>query len=151
MLLKDKVAIVTGAASGIGEGIVHKFGEEGAHVVLVDCARPEHLAELAHTIAVENTVRTFAVEADITVCSDLDRLVESTIDQFGRIDIFVNNAGVFYPRLLEETSAEMLEHTFDVNVLGPYILTQKTVTHMRSQGKGSIIFTGSVIWRSSGP
>ncbi len=56
----------------------------------------------------------------------------------------MNNAGVFYPRLLEETSEEMLEHTFDVNVLGPYILTQKTVLHMRSQGKGSIIFTGSI-------
>jgi len=142
MRLKDKVAIITGTSSGIGYGIAERFAQDGASVCLVD-RHYEKSKELADAINKDGG-RAIAVKASLTDMADLDRVVASTLEAFQRIDVLVNNAGIFYIRMLDQLTEGEYDDTFDVNVKAPYFLTQKVVPHMMKQGKGRIVFTGSI-------
>lgn len=137
--LDGKVAVITGAASGFGEGMAMRFAEEGARVVVADLN-----GEGAERVAGEIGAAALAVKADVTSKADIDAMVMAATDTFGRLDIMVNNAGYTHP------NGDMLavdEKTFDlitaVNMKAIYLAALAVVPVMARQGGGSIITTAS--------
>ncbi|TWG61711.1 SDR family oxidoreductase [Aminobacter sp. J44] len=137
--LKDKVAIVTGGASGFGEGIAKRFAEEGAKVVVADLN-----ARGAERVAEEIGENAVWVQTDVSMKSEIDEMVAKAMDAFGRIDIMVNNAGFTH------RNGDLLgvsEDTFDlinaVNMKAIYYSTLAVVPILEKQGGGSIISTAS--------
>lgn len=136
--LKGRTAIVTGAAYGIGFAAAERFAAEGANVVLVDIKGHEQaaarLSERFGTVA--------AVTADITSDEDVARLVQTTIQRFGGVDILVNNAAIsaeLRPGPFEEQSADEWRRIFEVNVIGVWRMCRAVAPHMRKQKWGRII------------
>jgi NAD(P)-dependent dehydrogenase (short-subunit alcohol dehydrogenase family) len=143
MRLEGKTALVTGASSGIGHAIGRRLGNEGAHVGLVANSQLEKAEELADKIVADGG-NAFAVKTNLTDVGGIESLVDVALDKLGHIDILVNCAGVFYIRLLGELTEEEWDTTLDVNVKGPFFLTQKVVAHMVERGSGNVIFVGSI-------
>ncbi len=143
--LDDKVAIVTGAGRGIGEGCALAFAEMGAHVVCAARTRDqiEGTAEKARALG----VRALAVPCDVMEQAQLENLVEQTQKEFGRIDVLVNNAGGSPPKPALETSERMFEKAFHFNVTTAFTLSRLVVPHMRSGGGGSIVNISSAAGR----
>ena len=137
--LAGKTAIITGAASGFGEGMAKRFAEEGAKIVVADLNTKD-----ADRVAGEIGDAAVAVTADVSKKDDIGRAVSAAMDLSGRIDIMINNAG-FTHRNGDLTEVD--EHTFDliyaVNMKAIYHATQAVVPIMASQGGGSIITTAS--------
>ena len=136
--LRDKVAIVTGAGKGIGRGIAVGFAEAGAHVV---CA-----ARTAADIdAVADEIRALgrratAIPTDVTVTRDLEALVAATVEEFGRIDVVVNNAGGTPPRPAMQTSEAFFETALRFNVTSAFLLTRLAARHIvDTAGDGAIV------------
>ena len=88
--------------------------------------------------------KAIAVKADLRKMTELDDIVEATLEEFGRIDILINNAGIFITGIIDQTTEEEWNKTFDINVKSAYFLTQKVVPHLLRQGKGKIVFVGSI-------
>lgn len=149
MRLKDKVAIITGAARGIGEAIAKSYAREGAKVVLGGLhgdtvQRPAEEIRASGGEAV-------AVKCDVTIMADLDTLVASALKEYGKIDILVNNAGNYFLRPIEEVTEEIWDSIFNCHVRGPFFLCQKVIPHMEKQGKGKIINVGSIFGENGVP
>jgi 7-alpha-hydroxysteroid dehydrogenase len=143
--LDDKVAIVTGAGRGIGEGCALAFAEMGAHVA---CAArtPEQIEATAEQVRGHGS-RAIAVPCDVMQPEQLKNLVERTLAEFGRIDILVNNAGGSPPKPALETSDRMFERAFQFNVTTAFTLSRLVVPHMRAAGGGSIVNISSAAGR----
>lgn len=138
MRLKDKIAIVTGGASGFGAAIVGHFVEEGAKVVILDL-NGEGAARVA-----ANTGQAIAVGGDVTKRADIDKAVETAVESFGRLDIVVNNAGwSFRNKPILEVTEDEFDRVYAVNVKSIFHMTNATVPLMRKQGGGCIINIGS--------
>src|SRR5689334_12060984 len=140
--LNGKVAVVTGASKGIGAAIAEKLGAEGAKVV-VNFARDKAGAD-----AVVNKIKqaggdALAVQADVSKLDDIKKLFAETKRAFGKVDVLVNNAGVYEFRPLEALDEEHYRRIFDLNVLGLLLTTKEAVTHMNGDG-GSIINVSSI-------
>jgi 7-alpha-hydroxysteroid dehydrogenase len=136
--LTDRVAIVTGAGKGIGRGIALAFAEAGAD--LVCAARTE--ADLRATAAAvaERGRRALPVVTDVTKTEDLERLVEATLEEFGRLDILVNNAGGTGPRPALQTSEAFFEKALRFNVTQAFLLTRIAVPKMvETAGGGAVV------------
>jgi 3-oxoacyl-[acyl-carrier protein] reductase len=135
MRLEDKVVIVTGAASGFGEGIARRFAAEGAKVVVNDI--DSHGGE---QVARELGANGIFVRADVTRGADWARLVQSAISAFGKLDIVVNNAGWTHRNkpYLEVTEAEF-DKVYSVNVKSVYLSAQHAVPIFRKQGAGCFV------------
>ena len=140
--LKDKVAVVTGASKGIGAGIARYLGEAGAAVV-VNYASDKAGADRVVTDITRTAGRAIAVHANVAEPADITRLFAETVRQLGRLDVLVNNAGVYDFRPLEDITEEHFHRQFDVNVLGLLLATKEAVKHF-GPGGGSIINIGSV-------
>jgi hypothetical protein len=141
----DKVVIVTGASSGIGRETALAFAREGARVVLG--ARSEaKLRELAEAHS-QWRDRLLVVPADVTKDEDVQRLVATTMANFGRIDILVNNAGVGMRAMFEHMPLDDVRALMDVNLYGPIRCIQAALPHMRQQRAGQIVNIGSVLSR----
>jgi len=141
--LKDKVAIITGAAGGIGKATAKLFAEEGAKVVLVDL-KMEALEETAKELGLKED-QYLLVAADVTKEEDVINFVKQTKEKFGRIDVLVNNAGIegkFAP-LIEQT-AENLDKVLNVNVKGVFFGMKHVLPTMIEQKSGSIINLSSI-------
>ncbi|KXF78647.1 3-ketoacyl-ACP reductase [Paramesorhizobium deserti] len=137
--LNGKVAIITGAGSGFGAGIAKRFAEEGAKVVLADIN-----LKRANGIAGAIGDTAIAVQADVSRKEDIDGLVASAMDRFGRIDIMVNNAGFTHRNMpLTEVSEDNFDLIFAVNMKALYFSALAVVPIMEGQGGGSIINTAS--------
>lgn len=138
--LKDKVAIVTGAGSGFGEAIARRFAQEGAKVTVADI-NPKRANDVAASIG-KNAV---ALAVDVSRKDDVERLVGVTLQQFGRLDIMVNNAGFTYKNML---LTDVPEDSFDlitaVNMKALYLSTLAVVPVLRKFGGGAIINTASI-------
>jgi NAD(P)-dependent dehydrogenase (short-subunit alcohol dehydrogenase family) len=141
--LEGKVAVVTGGASGIGRAVVHRFVQEGAKVCVLD-RNGDRLRQVSIDIPGDNVV---VVEGDVTVLEDSRRAVQAAVNTFGRLDVFVGNAGVFdgfvtLERLPEETIGPAFDEIFHVNVKG-YLLGAKTALPELLKTSGNMVFTAS--------
>jgi acetoin reductase-like protein len=134
MKLKDKVAIVTGGARGIGEAIVRAYAKEGAKVVIADVetAKAEELAKALGSAAI-------AVRLDVRDHAQIAAAVAKTVETFGSVDILVNNAGVFNMSLLSEVTEADFDRQFGINVRGLLFMTQAVAGQMEKQGRGGKI------------
>ena len=151
MRLKGKVAIVTGGASGFGEGIVRRFAAEGAKVVIADLND-----DAAQKIARE--IDGLAVQTDVSKAADVKALAEAAVARFGDIDILVNNAGIAAQgdSLPSNVSLDAIERDFRVNFLGSVAITQAMLPLLRrassarivnvSSGLGSLTKSGDPAW-----
>ena len=138
MRLKDKVALVTGGASGFGAAIARHFVDEGARVVILDL-NGEGAARVA-----ANTGGAVGVAGDVTKRDDIDRAVTTAVEKFGRLDIVVNNAGwSFRNKPIMDVTEEEFDRVFAVNVKSIFHMTHAAVPVMRKQGGGCIINIGS--------
>jgi len=146
MLLKDRVAIVSGIGPGMGREISLALAREGADVALA-ARSPEHLEEAAAKVQALGR-RAVCVPTDIAKPEDCRRLVERTAAELGRIDVLVNNAfapGLYVP--FADADLNDWRKVFDVNVFGALQLTQLVVPHMAHQGGGSIVFINTMSMR----
>jgi NAD(P)-dependent dehydrogenase (short-subunit alcohol dehydrogenase family) len=146
MLLKDRVAIVSGIGPGMGRDISLAFAREGAHVILA--ARSAGALEDVAGAVRQLGRKALCVPTDIASADDCKRLVDSAHTELGRIDILVNNAfkGGVEP-VTENASMEEWRRIFDVNVFGSLQLSQQVIPHMKAQAGGSIIFINSMSMR----
>ena len=135
--IAGKIAIVTGASSGIGEVTALEFASAGAKVVLA-ARRIERLERLAGTIRAGGGVA-LPVQTDLTIISQIRNLVQTTLTTFGRIDILANIAGTGYYDWFEELSSENLREHYEVNVIGLAELTREVLPTMKAQRSGYIL------------
>jgi NAD(P)-dependent dehydrogenase (short-subunit alcohol dehydrogenase family) len=142
MKLSGKVAIVTGAASGIGRASAMLFAREGAKVVVadIDARRGE---ETAAEIIAQNAEAAFT-QVDVSREIEIERMASDTIARWGRIDILFNNAGVVLVKALEEMSELEWDHVMAVNVKAAFLAIKHVVPHMRRNGGGAILNAGSI-------
>ncbi|MCW5891325.1 MAG: glucose 1-dehydrogenase [bacterium] len=140
--LTGKVAVVTGAAKGIGAAIAKELGAAGAAVV-VNYAADREGAERVVGHVTRRGGKAVAVQADVARPDDVQRLFAETQKAFGRLDVLVNNAGIYRFAPLEEVTPEEFHRQFDVNVLGLILATQAAVARFGPEG-GSVINVGSV-------
>jgi len=136
--LTGKVAIVTGASRGIGRAIALRFAEEGARIVV------NYRDRTAEADAVVDAIRqaggeALAIAADVSRGADVRRLVDATVDRFGRIDVLVNDAGVMVAKGLFETTEDDWDQTIDVNLKGAYLCSKAVAPVMIDQTGGTII------------
>ncbi|MCY3778413.1 MAG: SDR family NAD(P)-dependent oxidoreductase [Candidatus Aminicenantes bacterium] len=141
--LADKVAIVTGAGQGLGESVALRFAAEGARVAVVD-VNPETAAETVERIR-EAGGEAILIVADCSEEQDTERMAETTLEQFGRIDILVNNAAVFGKVApVYEIDTEVWDRIMRVNLRGPFLCSKAVIPQMKRQGAGSIVCVSSV-------
>ena len=142
MKLSQRVAIVTGAASGIGRASAIAFARQGARVVVAD-TNDAGGEETAATIRAEG-LEAFFVRTDVTRESEIACAVREAIARWDRIDIQFNNAGIVLVRSVEEMTEEEWDRVMAINVKSAFLATKHVVPHMRRQGKGAILNTGSI-------
>ena len=140
--LAGKVAVVTGASKGIGAAIAKRLADEVASVVVNYASSKEAADRVVAAIAAKGG-KAVAVQANMADKADIQRLFAETQRAFGRLDVLVNNAGVYEFAPLEEVTAEHFHRMFDLNVLGLLFASQEAVKHFGSDG-GSIINISSV-------
>lgn len=137
MRLKDKVALVTGGGSGFGEGIVRRFAEEGAQVVVadIDAGRADRVAR---------SIQARSVVADVSAHDQVKAMIQAVVDWHGRLDILINNAGIAQRRgPMLDVSEDDFDRIYAVNVKSIYLSALYAVPQMRAQGTGVIINTAS--------
>jgi len=132
--LSGKVAIVTGASSGIGRAIAERLADEGA-IVVVNYNRSEEKAKEVVTVIQAKGGKALATQADMGQVADARRLVVDTVRQFNRLDILVNNAGKFMPKPLEQTTEEDFESVIALNTKGPYFAMQEAARVLKDGGR----------------
>ncbi len=137
MDIEDAVVVVTGASSGIGEATARAAAAQGARVVLA-ARREERIAALAKELG-----RAEAVRCDVTDPAQVDALVRSAVEAFGRVDVVVNNAGQGLQASVEQTALADLRALLELNLVAPLAVMQAVLPLMRAQGSGSIVNVSS--------
>ena len=140
MLLKDRVAIITGGGSGIGRGVAERFAREGTRLSLVDLNTKglEETAEIVKGLGVEVDVHA----ADVSLTADVEGFFAKTVERFGRVDICVNNAGIGNPPMpLVQMTDEGFDRTIAVNLRGVFLCMRAAGKHMIAQGGGGRIIS----------
>jgi 2-deoxy-D-gluconate 3-dehydrogenase len=140
--LTGKAALVTGAAQGFGFACASRLAEAGAAVMLAD-RREDRLATACERFS--EAARVASVTGDVSVEDDVERLVDAAVGAFGRLDVLVNNAGVFSNFLLEHLAPAEFQRILDVNVRGAFLCTRAAAARMRQQGHGGAIVNISSI------
>jgi 3-oxoacyl-[acyl-carrier protein] reductase len=138
--LKHRTALVIGAARGIGAGIAERFLEEGAQVVVADADAAAR--DTAARLAVIGP--TFAVEVDISEKAGAETAVGAALERFGRVDILVQNAGIYPWTLIEDISPEEWDRVLAVNLKGTFLAAQACLKPMKAQRYGRMVFTSSI-------
>jgi len=147
--LVGKVALVTGASSGIGEATAIALAEEGARVA-VTARRRERLDRLAHTLAGLGA-EPLVLAADLADEAEAQRVVRETEAHYGRLDVLVNNAGVMYLEPVAEADLGRWRHMMELNVLGLIAATQAALPGMTARGDGHIVNVSSTAGRIANP
>ena len=141
-MAENRVALVTGASSGIGRGIALRFGSRGMRVGLA-ARRDRRLKEVASQIEGSGG-KALAFPGDVRDSAFAQRAVDTVVDTWGRIDILVNNAGIGHYAPVEKLSDESVREQFEVNVFGPFYFTRAVVPHLKKQKSGQIVNIGSM-------
>jgi len=144
MLLKDKVAIVTGAATGIGQGIAIRFAREGAAVVVDYVGGPEAANQTQEAIRAAGG-KSIAVAGDVSNPDQVQHLVDAAVSAFGRLDIVVNNAGIEKKFDFVDYPLAAVQKILAVNLVGPFLVSQAAARQMIKQGQGGRIINISSI------
>ncbi|MDP2736783.1 MAG: SDR family oxidoreductase [bacterium] len=142
MRLKNKVAIITGAGSGIGRGAALAFAREGAKVVVADWGE-ETGQETVEQIKKQNGEAMF-VKVDVSNSSDVANLVKQCLAAYGQVDILFNNAGIVKMGALHETAEADWDQTININLKGIFLCSKAVIPQMLKQGKGKIVNTASI-------
>ncbi len=140
--LSGRVAIVTGAASGIGRASAVVFAGEGAKVLVADIDEPGGKETVARIL--EQGHEAVFVLVDVSSETEIKRVAEDTVARWGRIDILFNNAGIVLAKALEETTEDEWDRLMSVNVKAAFLAIKHVVPHMRRSGGGAILNTGSI-------
>ena len=138
MKLKDKIAVVTGGAQGIGEAMVRAYAGEGAHVVVADMATAK-----AEALARELGGKAMAVRLDVRDQDSVDAMVKAVVERLGGIDILVNNAAIFEMEPVLEVTEASFDKQFAINVKGLFFTLQAVARQMVAQGRGGKIINMS--------
>jgi glucose 1-dehydrogenase len=144
MRLEGKVAIVTGAATGIGKAIAIRFAREGAAVVIDYVGPPDTPASVKQEIEGFGG-KCLAVAADVTKPDEVAKLIDDTVQAFGKLDIVVNNAGVEKKIAFVDYPLAELQKILSVNLIGPFLVSQAAARQMIRQGKGGRLINISSI------
>jgi len=139
---QDKVVVVTGAGSGIGKATALAFGREGAKVAAadIDAASAQATAEQIEAVGGQAE----ALQVDVSVAADVERMVTTTVERLGRLDVLVNNAGVFFQLPVVQVPEEQWDWLMSINLRGVYLGCKLAVPQMIRQGKGAIVNTASI-------
>jgi 3-oxoacyl-[acyl-carrier protein] reductase len=137
--LANRTALVIGAARGIGEGIARRFVMEGAAVLIADTE-----VEAGEALASSLGASASFVATDVSREEDVERAVATAIEAFGRLDILVQNAGIYPWSLIETTSVAEWDRVLAVNLRGTFLAARAALPAMRSQGYGRMVFTSSI-------
>lgn len=144
MRLENKVAIITGASSGIGLEVAKAYVKEGAKITIcspdqngIDKAKAEILEQISEA-------EVLAIKADITNTEEIKNLIEQTIKNFGKLDILINNAGIAPAKSVEETTDSDFEKVISINLTGAFKCTREALPYLKENG-GSIINTSSFV------
>jgi NAD(P)-dependent dehydrogenase (short-subunit alcohol dehydrogenase family) len=142
MRLQNKIAIITGAGSGIGRGTALAFVKEGARVLVADWSE-EGGKETVEQIKREGGEAIF-IKTDVSKAADIDKMAKACLDEYNRIDILVNNAGIVKFGSLHETSEEDWDAVLNVNLKSVFLGSKRVIPEMLKQGKGKIINIASI-------
>ncbi len=135
-----RVAVVTGAAQGIGRRVAEVFAEEGYALALIDLREPADTLAVVRRLGVE----ALGVTGDVSVEADVEALARQVRERFGRVDVLVNNAGISFITPAEETTSEQWRRVLEVNLTGPFLLCQAFGRMMLGAGTGSIVNIASI-------
>lgn len=142
MRLKDKVALVTGGGSGIGEATAKLFAQEGARVALVDI-NAEGVERVAKAIIAEGG-QALAIKADVAQRNEVEDAVAKVLNRFGQVDILINNAGIFRDAMSWKMDDRQWDQVISVCLKGTFICSQIVIPHMRLHNYGKIVNTASI-------
>jgi len=138
--LKNKIALITGAGTGIGRAIALAFAREGAQLALVG-RRQERL----ESVAKEAGCSPLVLAANVSKHGDIDRILADITSRLGGLNVLVNNAGILHIGTAEQITEEQWDETFSINVRGLWMLSRSVLPHLRKSGGGSIINVASVL------
>ncbi len=138
----NRVAIVTGAAKGMGEKTALRMAREGAKVVVTDIDK-EALAKFEAVLKKENLTG-ITLFSDVSRRADVEAMIDAAMDAYGRVDILVNNAGLLLPGTIEETTDEIIDNTLNINVKGILYAIRKIAPIMKKQKYGRIVNVASI-------
>jgi glucose 1-dehydrogenase len=141
--LKDRVAVITGASSGIGRAVAIEMGRQGMNVVVNYVGDPDAAQEVVHSIENEQGVA-MAVEADISKSDQVERMISRTVSQLGRVDVLVNNAGIEKESPFLDKPESEFDAVIAVNLKGAFLCAQAASRDMAKRKKGTIINMSSV-------
>ncbi len=141
---ENKVALITGAARGIGKAIAKKFAENGYNVVINYVSAKTDIKTLTKEFE-DLGVKALLVKADVSNKEEAEGLVNQTIEKFGKIDVLVNNAGITKDNLLMRMSEEDFEKVLDINLKGTFLITKFATKYMMKKRCGSIVNLASVV------
>jgi NADP-dependent 3-hydroxy acid dehydrogenase YdfG len=148
-MLKDQVAIVTGASRGIGKEIAVKLAEQGMKLAILGSSA--QISETADELKRKGFSHVLPIQADVSKEEDLQQVVKKTIEEFGHVDMLVNNAGIGFFKLTEEVTLEEWKKVFEVNVQGVFLATKAVLSHMKERRSGTIITISSDVARYTIP
>jgi 3-oxoacyl-[acyl-carrier protein] reductase len=149
MELKTKVALITGAAQGIGKAVTLVLARHGADVVVAD-VNIEKAQETAREVEALGRAA-MAVRVDVTHLEDVEKMVEAAMQRFGKIDILVNNAGIARDKLILRMTEEDWDTVLNVNLKGTFNCTKAVIKHMSKQRSGKIVNIASVVGMMGNP
>jgi len=141
-ILQDRIAIITGAAQGLGEAICHRLAREGAHAIVADL-NLEGAERVAAEIMAQTDQRAIAIQADVTHEDQVAAMVDRTVREFGRLDILVSNAGILIAGEISEFPADKWQAVINVNLVGYFLCAKHAARVMKAQRSGVIIQVNS--------
>ena len=138
MMLKNKVALITGGSSGIGKAIAERFLKEGAKIAVGGRSkeRCDTAPKQLKTIVADAV---YSVTGDVSKWDDVQKIVEKTVSRFDRIDILVNNAGIYLEKRIEETTEDEWDQVININLKGVFLCSKAVYHHFKKQGSGTIV------------